>query len=146
MLSQEGQYWNCNWECLYCDLSLDIRWNRAKPEGFPSGSGYISPYIPPLVSILIHPGPFDPYAICVKSSLSLPFKEGGGGVAAVDKAVDARAAKSCKEQHIAQRPHDGTIATLIRTWPGLRLLTGHIILVHTDSYRVIFFTSPPKIF
>ena len=26
---QEGQCWSCNWECLYCDSSRDIRWNIA---------------------------------------------------------------------------------------------------------------------
>ena len=24
---QEAQCWSCNWECLYCDSSQDIRWN-----------------------------------------------------------------------------------------------------------------------
>ena len=26
---QEGQCWSCNWECLNCDSSRDIRWNIA---------------------------------------------------------------------------------------------------------------------
>ena len=25
MISQEGQCWSCNWECLYCDSSRDIQ-------------------------------------------------------------------------------------------------------------------------
>ena len=43
------------WKCLHCDLSRDIMWNIARalgnPSGFPSVSGYISQYIPPLVTI-----------------------------------------------------------------------------------------------
>ena len=27
------QYWNCTWECLYCDSSRDIRWNIASALG-----------------------------------------------------------------------------------------------------------------
>ena len=60
--SKEGKCWSCHWECLYCDLSRDIWWNIAwalwkipwaSPLGFPSGSGYISLYIPPLLTIQI---------------------------------------------------------------------------------------------
>ena len=29
LISQEGQCWSCNWECLYCYSSQDIRWNVA---------------------------------------------------------------------------------------------------------------------
>ena len=29
LISQDGQCWSCNWECLYCDSSQNIRWNRA---------------------------------------------------------------------------------------------------------------------
>ena len=41
---QEGQCWSNNWECLYCDSSLDIQWNIAwalrkslglRPQNFP---------------------------------------------------------------------------------------------------------------
>ena len=51
------------WECLYCDWSQDILWNIAWTllevpwallMGFPSGYGYISKYIPPLVKKQIH--------------------------------------------------------------------------------------------
>ena len=60
LLTKAGP-WLANWECLYCDWSLDKLWNiawalgksRAPPSWFPSGSGYISQYIPPLVTIQI---------------------------------------------------------------------------------------------
>ena len=55
LISLECQCWNCNWECLYCDLSREIRWNIAWALEFPSGSGYISLFIPPLVPIQIQP-------------------------------------------------------------------------------------------
>ena len=29
LIPKEGQCWICNWECLYCDLSQEIRWNIA---------------------------------------------------------------------------------------------------------------------
>ena len=29
LIDQEEQYWNCNWECLYCDSSGDVRWKIA---------------------------------------------------------------------------------------------------------------------
>ena len=29
LISQESECWICNWECLYCDSSQEIRWNIA---------------------------------------------------------------------------------------------------------------------
>ena len=52
LISREGRYWICNWECLYCDSSQEIQWiiawdlgkslglcRRALPSGFPLGWG-----------------------------------------------------------------------------------------------------------